>query len=523
MQNAERRALNEDQSVRSSSFIIHHSSFPALHALLAIFILNLVLQPLTEPDFGWHLRAGIDLLEHGGRMPTTDPYSYTMPDWPWVEHAWLTDGILALIYRALGDAGALGAIVFFAAVTAGACALATVPSRAGWTARLVAIAVVLWVARPFLGARTQFVSLLGLAVLLWIWHRMQTGSLAAVWVIPPLFLLWGNLHGGFTAGLFALGLILGVSALIRYATSQWPVVTQRFDEPVSDWPQIGRLALAMGLAVAATLLNPYGWGLHREIIESLSDTFMLETLREWQPLSLETMAGRLYVAYLAGLALLMAIGYRRIEPVRWVLWLAFLWFSIRHWRNILLFLVVSLPLGAEMLEAMATRAADRLPALRRHAGQGTLAAAVCVAIALGLSGTDHLARVLRSGLAPEQFFRETAYPIEAVQWIKANRDKLGTRPFNEYGHGGFLLWWLPGEKIFIDGRMPAWRIGDRNIFADYLALTNQDPPSLNVLDKYGVEWALVARESALARALSGAHVWRTVYEDAKARIYVRQE
>jgi hypothetical protein len=91
-----------------SLLVTHHTSLVTssrftLHALLAIFILNLVLQPLTEPDFGWHLRAGLDLWQHGGQMPTTDPYSHTMSDWPWVEHAWLTDGILALIYRGLGD------------------------------------------------------------------------------------------------------------------------------------------------------------------------------------------------------------------------------------------------------------------------------------------------------------------------------------------------------------------------------------------------------------------------------------
>jgi hypothetical protein len=511
-----------------SLLVTHHTSLVTssrftLHALLAIFILNLVLQPLTEPDFGWHLRAGLDLWQHGGQMPTTDPYSHTMSDWPWVEHAWLTDGILALIYRGLGDVGALGAMLFFAAVTVGACMLATMPARAGWTARLIAISTVLWVARPFLGARTQFVTLLGLSVLLWIRHRVQAGSRTAVWAIPPLFLLWANLHGGFTAGLFVLGLLLGMSVLVRSATIQWPATAQRLDEPVPDWPQIGRLALAMGLAAAATLCNPYGWGLYREIIESLSDTFMLETLREWQPLSLVTTAGQLYLAYLAGLAVFMGIGYRRIEPVRWMLWLVFLWFSIRHWRNIPIFLIVSLPLCGELLETAVARAADRVPALRRYVGQGLLAASVCVAIALGLSGTDHLARVLRAGLSPEQFFRETAYPIEAVQWIKANRNKLGTRLFNEYGHGGFLLWWLSDERIFIDGRMPAWRIGDRKIFEDYLALTNRDPPALGVLDKYDVDWALVTRESALARALGGIHGWRMIYDDAKVRIFIRQE
>ena len=291
---------------------------------------------------------------------------------------------------------------------------------------------------------------------------------------------------------------------------------------VPAWPQIGCLALAIGAATALTFVNPYGWRLHQEILQSLSDRFMLETLHEWQPLSLETYAGRLYVGYLVVLGAAMGMGYRRIEPIRWVLLAVFLGLSLRHWRNVPFFLIVSLPLVAEMLAMIATRALAWMPAAARHPRQWGLAAALVVAIGLSALGPEHLTRVVRSGLAAEEFFHDTSYPIEAVQWIKANRDQVGARMFNEYGHGGFLLWWLPGERIFIDGRMPAWRIGDRRIFEDYLALTNWDPPALGALDKYLVDWALVTRDGPLERALGGARGWRTVYADAKVTIYVRR-
>ena len=40
-------------------------------------------------------------------------------------------------------------------------------------------------------------------------------------------------------------------------------------------------------------------------IESLTDRFMIETLREWQPVSFQGWAGRAYGLYLAGLACLV--------------------------------------------------------------------------------------------------------------------------------------------------------------------------------------------------------------------------
>jgi len=519
--------MGDERSEPQPSRVTHHGSritgsYPALDVLLLLFILNLALQIPTEPDFGWHLRTGLDLLQHGWQMPTTDPYSHTMSDWPWVEHAWLTDGVIALIHRGLGGAGLLGAILFFAAVTVGAFAVAAGPARADRISRLIAVAAALWVARPFLGARTQLVTLLGFALVLWIWHQSREGRPVWLWAVPPLFLLWANLHGGFTAGLFALALMLVVSAVARVVVVRWPEVARQLEEPVPAWPQIGWLALAIGAATALTFVNPYGWRLHQEILLSLSDRFMLETLHEWQPLSLQTHAGKLYAGYLVGLGAAMGMGYRRIEPIRWVVLAVFLGLSLRHWRNIPFFLIVSLPLAAEMLAMIATRAMAWMPAAARRSKEWGLALTCVVAIGLGVLGPEHLTRIVRSGLAAEEFFRDTSYPIEAVQWIKANRNQVGARMFNEYGHGGFLLWWLPGERIFIDGRMPAWRIDDRRIFEDYLALTNWDPPALGVLDKYLVDWALVKRESPLERALGGEHGWRMIYEDAKVRIYVRR-
>ena len=137
-----------------------------LDLLLCALVLNLTCQPLVEPDFGWHLRAGLDLITQGWMVPDTDPYSHTMPDWRWVEHAWLTDGILGLVYRGMGPVGPLAVILFFAAVTTLAWWIAAAQALAPQTHRLMAMGASLWVALPFLGARTQLISLLGIAMTL---------------------------------------------------------------------------------------------------------------------------------------------------------------------------------------------------------------------------------------------------------------------------------------------------------------------------------------------------------------------
>jgi hypothetical protein len=493
----------------------------ALHVLLLLFIVNLTLQPLVEPDFGWHLRAGLDWLDQGGHLPETDPYSHTIPEWPWVEHAWLTDVVLALLYKGMGAAGGLGVMVFYAALTTGAFMIASTTVSASWTVRLMAMAGALWVGLPFLGARTQMVTLLGLALLLRCWQACVQGQRQMLWVIPGLFLVWANLHGGFVGGLVLLSLF-GLGSLLMRVLVDWkPQWEKCLDEPVLEWRALIQVWAVLLVSCLVTLLNPYGFRLHAEIFSSLGDRLMIETLTEWLPVSWHSPAGATYLIYLAVLGVGLLAFMRRVEPVRWLVLLVFLMFSLRHWRNALVFLLLSAPLAAEIWAGLRDTIWQAIPARFQVAKAWSLGATVGVAILLVVLGADHLRSVVWCGVDPKRYFSTTEYPIEAVDWIQAHRSRLGSRMYNDYGFGGFLLWWNPADKIFIDGRMPAWRVGDRWIFRDYLALTSEQVPQLSVLETYQVDWAMVTLETPLEQALAKAPAWTRVYRDHKVSVYVK--
>jgi hypothetical protein len=376
----------------------------------------------------------------------------------------------------------------------------------------------LWVALPFLGARTQLVSLAGIALVLWLYHRIGQGKAWFIWLYPPVFLLWANLHGGFTAGLAVLGIIVIVSTIVRLAGTRLPT-PMPLHERLLPGTQLVSLVASFVLSCAATFFNPYGWHLHREIYESLSDRFMLEQLREWQPVSFDGWAGAAFLLYLLVMAGLAALWYRRVEPTRWALLAVSLAWSLWHWRNVTIFLVVALPLVAELFETSSNWVLQRIT----HRRRATLVFAMTLMTGSLLVSLDghHVARLLSAGIQPEKFFGETEYPIEAVTWIKVNRHEVGRRLYNDYGDGGFLIWWLPDEKIFIDGRMPAWRIGDRTIFQDYLTINAGGLAALDLLEKYRVDWGLIRQDSPLVRVLANDPAWRRVYADAKVVIVRR--
>jgi hypothetical protein len=129
------------------------------------------------------------------------------------------------------------------------------------------------------------------------WH-------AANWIIVPLlFGLWANLHGSFIVG---LGLLAAQAIgrgmdVFRRTHSVRSVLVSR---PVQ------RLALLTQLAFAATLLNPYGLRIYAEVL-TFGGNPNLQSLIEWDPLTLRMKQGRA----VAAVALLMVVLYR-LSPRR---------------------------------------------------------------------------------------------------------------------------------------------------------------------------------------------------------------
>src|SRR5690349_19355163 len=82
---------------------------PSIHTILRSALLGVatgvVLGLHSDPDLWGHLRGGFDFLDTF-RVPSTDPYSFTATAaQTWINHEWLFDVVVALIYRAVGPVG----------------------------------------------------------------------------------------------------------------------------------------------------------------------------------------------------------------------------------------------------------------------------------------------------------------------------------------------------------------------------------------------------------------------------------
>ena len=125
-------------------------------AVLALGLFTMAARGVIDPDVWWHLRTG-QLILSNHALFHTDPYSFTRFGQPWVNHEWLSEVLLFIVYRVSGFGGL---IVMFAAVIA--ATLLLVFTRCPGRPYLAAL-MTLWGAvasAPAWGVRPQMFSLL---------------------------------------------------------------------------------------------------------------------------------------------------------------------------------------------------------------------------------------------------------------------------------------------------------------------------------------------------------------------------
>ncbi|MFA5270354.1 MAG: hypothetical protein WC400_01975 [Patescibacteria group bacterium] len=470
--------------------------------LLLAFVLTI--RPPWDPDLGWHLRNGEDILRFGA--PQGDLYSHTMSGYPWVSHEWLTDVLMYLAYHYWG---LLFLSIFFALLAITTYWIAARVSRISYEATILSVLIATLVAYPVVGVRPQLLTLCGVAITLWVLFRWRANPRTNLiyWLIP-LMLLWANLHGGFAAGLILMG-VFGVAELgkfiIRklYFQANWPTLTAN-----QLWQLVG-VGLISGIV---TLINPYTWRVYDELWRTLSNDLVRSGISEWLPVTFNNANGLNLLLYAGLLGVLVAFSWRRTDITKIILAVVFFVVAISSWRNIPLFSLITLPLLADAIEVL-------LPGGISYYAK-SIWVLLIIGTGVGYFGYHQYLNVVPATQSVVTLAQVSDYPEGAVKYIKEHQ--LSGRLFNEYNWGGYLIWQLPEKQVFIDGRMAIWQTADQDVFKEYQSLSDADEPATTILNKYGVELALVYRQKTLANYfLRRADEWKVVYQDNISALFQR--
>ncbi|QWV92496.1 hypothetical protein KP004_14985 [Geomonas oryzisoli] len=462
-------------------------------------------QLLRDGDTGYHIRAGEEILRTG-TVPLFDMFSQHVPPLPWTAHEWLAEVIMARLHQAAGMSGVVALYALLLAATFRLLFRALLSYNAGvLPATAVTLATLIssklhWLARPHL---FTFLLLVLFHYLLESWQRRGGRSL---WLLPPLMLLWVNLHGGFIAGFLLLAAYLVGTAAGMFGCT--PETRRAAREKAC------RLGTAVLACLAAALLNPYGWHLLLFPLRLVSDRYLMEHVAEFLPPSVHSWLP--FTCLLLLLLALFALSRKKAQPTELLLVLGFAYMALTSVRYIPLFNLVTAPVLAARLAELGhsggrsarflTELSARLAHLERRALTVWGAAAVAVVIAAAAGGTFR------------HSFDRRLMPVDACEFVL--RTGVKGKVFNSDEFGDYLIYrGYPACRVFIDGRLDmygAQRLKEYNEVIDFR------PGWDRVLQRYGISWIIFEADSRFARFLRQRPEWQLIYADDVADVFQKK-
>jgi hypothetical protein len=414
-----------------------------------------------DPDYGWHVRMGEYIVKNG--IPATDPFSYTMANFPFIDHEWLTNIGMYWGDKVIGKNGMaiLAATMVFIAI------FAAVPRKHyRWVGVPALLVFSVW--WPRAGVRPQIEDWILLPIVIRLvgdrelWKKWK-------WILPIIMLIWANIHGGFAVGLAVSGTILFVRM----------IEDRRLK--LEDF-------LVLGVSGLVTLINPYGIRLWAEVWQQISDRKVGRVIAEWQPFYTQIELGWIFLAVWIGT--MCSRYWKKVE--KWNLVVVFVFFvaSISTLRHAALFAVTGLMLACELMEKMFDEFKKNKLAVARLLMFYRWMVILCgVIFALAVIQTIFNPMIKLT----EKFY----YPVGAIGYVKEHGVK--GKMYSEYGWGGYLEWKLPEVKTFIDGRMATWKWKSPDssysdyVFGEYMDMITEGLWQKWV-DKYGIETVMLPKK-----------------------------
>ena len=458
---------------------------------------------VLDGDTGWHIRTGEYILQNGS-VPHQDLFSYSKPGAAWYAWEWLTDVQYALLHERWG----LGGVAVFSGVIICASAYALLRTML-WMGANVFVSLVLTLlyvgasslhhhARPHVWTLLLFATSVGLLA------RDRKESTNWIWLLVPLTVLWTNMHGGFLAMIACAGLAAVGKAL----------------ENLSAWRSSLRYFALTGCCLAASLINPYGYGLHIHVAEYLRSDFIHKVVQEFQSPAFRSESARQFEFVL--ILGIMCAGFllrrKRFVEALWIIYFAHS--ALSSARHIPLFLIVASPFIAMEATEWWNSVFENAPRKSIRSIFQALAADVAIGFRRTtvwiVLGAIPVIAVTASKHWPTDFA-----PIFPSKMVSSQEARItGSRLFTSDQWGDYILYKLwPRQKVFVDGRSDFY---GESLGKEYLSLMNADFKWTSIVDKYGFNLMLLPVKWPLASVLKLNPEWKVVSDDGMAILFERQ-
>jgi hypothetical protein len=480
---------------------------------LGVGLLCVYAQRVVDPDLPGYLAYGRYFVERGG--PTArDVFSYTCPDCTWVYFEYLSHSSLWLAYSIGGPLGLIALKCALGALTllfAGATLRMSGHRPAAWFPLYLFVTGT--VPRFFL-FRPQLVTFALFSFFTYTLFRYLEERRTRLWVLPLATALWANCHGGFVAGLGAIGLAILLCAA--------RTVNQGGSGVRDVWRATRPLCVAGAACAAFSLLNPQGWRLWSYLLLELTHDTNRTLIAEWMPLSFVrdawSAAAVVLLSCALGVSVFAASAAKatpgRIRPWQWGLsCVPLLLLSIQSARHVPLFVLWTAPVAAILF-------AGGQPAWKEFRGRWIWEAVnvlliVPSALTILSCATDLRPRI---GMRPDSFGRTA--PYSAVSYFKVNR--MEGNVYLPLWWGSYVTWSLyPGVRVSMDGR-------NVSLYPDSMVLENLRFHATTAFDldaplRYKTDFVVVPADAPVGSPLRTDLRWVLIFEDKDCLVFVNAD
>ncbi len=466
-----------------------------LSTLLVGFLLIVLSQPdkALMQDLGRHIKMG-EIIWECKCIPGTNLLSFTNPDFPFVNHHWLSE----VVFYALYVSGGFGLILAtkIMVITASFLLvlwLAFKKAHSFWVFGFAILYVLLFSER--FDSRPEVFSFLFLSIYLFLIDLYKTNK--KFWILLPLLfiqMLWNNMHIYFLVGIGLFG-FLCIDQLVQFR--------KKVDK---------RLFFLLGGLLLTLFINPQGWQgalypLHifdnygYSIVENQNIFFLNTFFFNYRILIFEILA----VLALFGLV----VNLRKLDVFYTLATLFALVASVMMIRNFPLFVLISFPyicfLYSRFFERFSTP---------------TIAQAKVVVI--GISSLVLLFATIKLLFLPQPAF---SYVREFEKSVAFTKEQVKGPLFNNFDVGSFLTFYLyPEEKVFVDGRPEAY---PASFFDNYKKMQTDPRVFEQEAEKYGINAIYFSHTDMTPWAqqfltwIGQSKTWVPVYWDNYAVVLVK--
>lgn len=498
----------------------------------------MMMSRFIDADLGWHLRFGREWWQNS-QFPYQDTYTWTNYGKLWVNHEWGGDILFWFIYERFGYSGL---VLLMAGVVLAAFSLVVRIFQKTFTISSLAVVLVsLWITQHIIVMRLAMLAPLFLALLWYSLERLPTKHTYYFW--PIFFWLWSALHGSWILGFIVIAIYIAGNIGNLFFKKYVPRFYQSVGWSIKDIRVVLFWAV---LSLLATLANPYGFGLWREVVAYFFSTYDKLHIADWLPSYAYPVYWRPFVLMGASIPFIgFAFRNKKITWPQLLLFIAFWYSAFRYKRNAILFVMTMAPLFVAVLNFVLN---ETQVVWKKWTQAGWYIYFLLAPLIFVLIFYIANISLVFNPWTDERLIRQSGYPAEAASFLKKVTANQPTRLFNSPNYGGYLNWNLPQATLFLDGRgASTWYVANQKItYLEYyhrllinpggLEFVVQNKAHYIFLEKpriinypvdrvnrwlFGnkLEALMVAQVTRLEEDLAKSADWQLIYEDEVSRIW----